>query len=200
MEFVRSTPVTRSWSNTVKCLLLAFGFLGFSAFIFYENWSFGSIIHAAIFIIVGIAGLYTAAISYIGDCPVCGTRQKLLSGLHRCDTCLAYGEVVNREYREIELSRNANSPVFAIRLTEQWKMPNRCCACGLPSTRFEQLRIVRKKFALDIGAPHCDLHSGGAQLATEPSWEKGVKEIPVLKVSSYRFYREFLKANGRGLS
>jgi hypothetical protein len=200
MEFVRSTPVTRSWSNTLKNLLLAFGFLGFSAFIFYKNWSVGSILHAIVFIIVGIAGLWTAAVSYTGDCPVCGTRQKLVSGLHRCDQCLGYGEVVNREYREIALSRNANNPVFAIRLPEQWKMPNLCCACGLPSSRFEKLRIIRKKFALDMDAPHCGLHTGGAHLATEPSKEKGVKEVPILKVSSYRFYREFLKANGRGLS
>jgi hypothetical protein len=197
VEFVRSSPITRSWRNTLNSLLLGLVLLGLGAFLIYENWSVKADIAAAVFILLGAAGLWTAMTgSYTGNCPTCGAPQKRLAQIHRCDRCLSYGEVVGREYREIEPSRIAQSPLFAIPLPAHWNMPKLCCTCGLPATKFEKLRIIRENFSFETSAPHCELHSGGADLAAERSGGKNKNEVPVLKVASYRFYCEFLKENG----
>lgn len=196
MVFGNSTPLVRSWSNTLQSLLFALVLLGSGAFLLFENWSVKADLAAVILLFIGALALWAAvSASYTGNCPACGARQKRVGGLHRCDTCLAYGEVVKNEYCEIEPDRVAKNAVFFIQLPEQWNMPMLCCACGAAATRLDKLRIIRKEFAFDTGAPHCGLHSGGADLATEYSSDKG-KEIPILKVASYSFYREFLRNNG----
>jgi hypothetical protein len=196
--FGNSTPLTRSWKDTLQTLLLSVGLLGLSLFLWFINGGVKAVIGAVVFALFGLVGLWTAAtLCFTGDCPTCGAPQKRVGGLHRCNRCLAYGEAVNKEYCEIERDRVARSPVFDIPLPEQWSLPDLCCACGARATRFYNLRIIRKEFAFDLGAPHCELHSGGADLATEHSREKR-KEIPILKVASYAFYREFLKINGMG--
>jgi len=192
MELVRSTPITRSWKSTLTALLFALVMLGAGIFLFYEN----RVITLVIFLLLALLGVWAAvSSSYTGDCPVCGAVQKRLGGLHRCDHCLAYGEVVKKEYREIESDRVLKTPMFAAPVPETCSMPKLCSRCGLPAARFEKLRIIRKEFAFDLDVPHCELHTGGADLATERVRGKGGTEIPVLKVASYRFYREFLKQN-----
>jgi hypothetical protein len=192
MELVRSTPVTRSWKSTLTSLLFALAMLGAGTFLFYEN----RVITPVIFLFLAIVGMWAAVSnSYTGDCPACGAVQKRLGGLHRCDHCLAYGEVVKGAYRELESDRVLKTPMFAARVPEPCHMPKLCSRCGLPAARFEKLRIIRKEFAFDLDVPHCELHTGGADLATERVQGKGGTEIPVLKVASYRFYREFLKQN-----
>ncbi len=52
-----------------------------------------------IFLVCFFAGLLNAMThSQTGICPACGSPQKKLGGIHRCDHCLAYGEVVKGEY------------------------------------------------------------------------------------------------------
>jgi hypothetical protein len=196
MEFVRSTPVTRSWKNTLATLLFALVTLALGALILYLSRDVKPVLMAIVFFLFSMLGFWTAAThSYTGDCPACGTRQKRLGGLHRCNHCPAYGEVVKGEYREIETDRICNAPVFAARIPEPCQMPGLCSGCGLPAARLARLRIIRKEFALDLDVPHCDLHPAGADLATERAGNKSGNEVPVLKVASYRFYREFLKQN-----
>lgn len=197
MQFLRSTPVARSWTRTLTALLFALVMLGLACFLAYMNRTLEGVIGTLIFLIGALAGLLTAMThSYTGVCPACGSPQKRLGGIHRCDDCLAYGEVVKGEYCELEPDRVVNAPVFAARVPEQCQMPKLCCACGAPSTRFQRLRIIRKHFAFNLDVPHCDLHTGGAYLATEQVKKGKVwNEIPVVKVASYRVYCEFLKQN-----
>ena len=70
-----------------------------------------------------------------------------------------------------------------------------CCACGAPAARTENLRIIRIEFAFDLEVPHCGLHTGGADLDSEPVAGKSKAQAPVLKVKSYAFYQACLQAN-----
>ncbi len=200
MHFFRCTPVTRSWTRTLAALTFALVMLGLGCFLAYVNRTIEGVIGTLIFLICFFAGLLTAMThSYTGICPACGSPQKRLGGIHRCDHCLAYGEVVKGEYCELEADRVVSSPVFAARVPDPCFFPKLCCACGAPATRFPKLRIVRKKFAFDLDVPHCDLHWGGADLATEQVKKGQVwNEIPVVKVASYRVYCAYLKQNGLG--
>jgi hypothetical protein len=106
---------------------------------------------------------------------------------------------VKGEYHELEADRVHTTPVFAARVNEQCFMPKLCSACGSPSTRIQRLRIIRKEFAFDLDVPHCDLHTGGANLWTEQVKTENIwNEIPVVKVASYRFYCEYLRQNKLG--
>jgi hypothetical protein len=178
-------------------LLFAVVMLGLSYYLAYQNRTLEGVLGTLIFLICCLAGLLTAMThSYKGVCPACGSPQKQLGGIRRCNDCLAYNEVVKGECCELEPDRVLISPKFAARVPEQCFMPKRCCACGSPSTRFQKLRIIRKKFAFDLEAPHCDLHTGGADLAAEYVKKGKVwHEIPVVKVASYRVYCEFLEQN-----
>jgi len=171
--------------------------LGLACYLAYQNRTLEGVLGALVFFICCLAALLTAMThSYKGVCPSCGSPQTKLGGIHRCNNCLAYGEVVKGEYCELEPDRVVASPMFAARVPEQCFMPKLCCACGAPSTRFQKLRIIRKGFAFDLDAPQCDLHTGGADLAAEQVKKGKVwNEIPVVKVASYRVYCEFLKQN-----
>jgi hypothetical protein len=197
MQFLRSTPVTRSWTSTLIALFFALVMLGLACYLASVRRTLEGVLGALIYLICFLAcWLTTMAHSYRGVCPTCGSPQKRLGGFHRCDHCLAYGEVVKGEYCELEPDRVVKSPVFAARVPEQCFMPMLCCACGTPSTRFQRLRIIRKEFAFNLDAPHCDLHTGGANLATEQVKRgKDWNEMPVVKVASYRVYCEYLKQN-----
>jgi len=174
--------------------------LALAAYLFYENRTVQGVCGVLIFLIASLAAFLTAVThSFTGDCPVCGTRQRHLGGIHRCNHCLDYGEVVKGEYHELEADRVHTTPVFAARVNEQCFMPKLCSACGSPSTRIQRLRIIRKEFAFDLDVPHCDLHTGGANLWTEQVKTENIwNEIPVVKVASYRFYCEYLRQNKLG--
>jgi hypothetical protein len=197
MQFLRSTPVTRSWPRTLTKLLFALAILGLACALLYSNRTFPGVTVTLILLIGSLSGFLSAVTnSYTADCPACGSPQKNLGGIHRCNHCLAYGEVVKGEYCVLEPDRVVNMPVFAARVPDPCFLPNLCCACGAPSTRFQRLRIIRKEFAFNLDVPHCDLHTWGADLTTEQvKREKVWSEIPVVKVGSYRFYCEFLKQN-----
>src|ERR1700719_1783763 len=106
MEIVRSTPVTRSWGNTLVSLLFGVALLALGSFLFYENRGVNGVIGTVVLAMFSIMGLWGAITnSYTGECPACGSAQKRLGGLHRCGHCLAYGEVVKGEYRELESDR-----------------------------------------------------------------------------------------------
>ena len=99
MHLFRSTPVTRSWTRTLTALTFALVMLGLGCFLAYVNRTLEGLIGTLIFLICFFAGLLTAMThSYTGICPACGSPQKRLGGIHRCDHCLAYGEVVKGEY------------------------------------------------------------------------------------------------------
>lgn len=197
MHYLRSAPVRRLWIRTGAASLVAVVMLGLAAYLFHQSRTVPEVLGSLIFLICSLAAVLTAMThSFIGNCPACGARQKHLGGIHRCDHCLTYGEVEKGQYYELELDRVHNSPIFAARVNEQCFMPKLCCACGAPSTRVQRLRIVRKRFAFDLSVPHCYLHTGGADLATEHvKREKLWDEVPVVKVASYRFYCEYLKQN-----
>ncbi len=195
MQFLRSTPVTRSWTSTLIALFFALVMLGLACYLASVNRTLQGAAGALIFLICFLACMIIATTrSYMGVCPACGSPQKRMGGIHRCDDCLAYGEVVKGEYCELEPDRVVTLPTFAARVPEQCHMPKLCCACGAPSTRVQRLRIIRKEFAFNLDAPHCDLHTGGADLATEQVKNGKVwNEIPVVKVASYRFYCDYIR-------
>jgi len=64
-------------------------------------------------------------------------------------------------------------PLLALPWEDRRNMPPLCCACGAPAARTERLRIIRVEFAFDLDAPHCALHTGGADLDSEPVAGKG---------------------------
>lgn len=204
MEAVRSTPITRSWPRTLT--LFSLGILG----MVFGALSLAGGIHdidprflflGVMFLLLGFAGAYMGVkMSYVGDCPACGTPQKGLGDLHRCDNCLIYGDVVDGRYCELEPDRILKKPLLSARVSQQSQMPKLCSACGLSASGTQRLKIIRIEFAFDLDVPHCELHpAGGADLTTAGPKKKGRAEIPVLKVASYRFYREFLKLNNMGL-
>jgi hypothetical protein len=197
MQFLRSTPVTRSWTNTLIALFFALVLLGLACYLVIVERSLQGVAGALIFLICSLACLILAmSRSYRGVCPTCGSPQKRMGGIHRCDHCLAYGEVVKGEYCELEADRVVGLPQFAARVPDECHMPKLCCACGAPSTNLRRLRIIRKEFAFNLDIPHCDLHSAGALLATEQIKNGKVwNEIPVVKVASYRFYCDYIRQN-----
>jgi hypothetical protein len=196
MTFLRSAPVTRSWRNTLISLLAGVSLLGVGIFCVSLGVSAGRVLLSIVFLICAIAMfLMAVSNSYTGDCPCCGTKQKRLGGLHRCDHCLVYGEVSKGEYRELEADCIWKVPIFKARVSKQSRMPGLCSGCGAPAAKVVRLRIIRTGFAFDLDVPNCGQHSGTADLEAVSTGKKG-EEVPVLKVASYRFYREFLRENG----
>jgi hypothetical protein len=133
--------------------------------------------------------------SYVTNCPVCGKQLRGLIGLKRCPQCFSYGKVFEGEYYELEPDFVNKTPLLAVPLGDRREMPPLCCACGAPAARTERLRIIRVEFAFDLDAPHCPLHTGGADLDSESIAGQGKAQSPVLKVKSYAFYRACVKAN-----
>jgi hypothetical protein len=126
---------------------------------------------------------------------VCGTQLRGLLGLTRCPQCLRYGQVTEGAYYELQPDYVNKAPLLALPLRERREMPPLCCACGAPAARTENLRIIRIEFAFDLEVPHCGLHTGGADLDSEPVAGKSKAQAPVLKVKSYAFYQACLRAN-----
>jgi hypothetical protein len=152
----------------------------------------------ALFGFLAMTGLGSG--SCITACPVCGTELGGLFGRTRCPRCLSYGKVSQGQYYELAPDFVAKAPLLAFPLGERREMPPLCCACGAPAARTERLRIIRLEFAFDLDAPHCGLHTGGADLDSETISGKGKAQAPVLKVKSYAFYRACVKANYPGLA
>jgi hypothetical protein len=196
MTYLRSAPVTRSWKNTLISLLAGVSLLGVGILCVSMGVTPGRVLLSIVFLICAIAMfLMAVSNSYTGDCPCCGARQKRLGGLHRCDHCLAYGEVSNGEYRELEADCIWKTPVFKARVSKGSRMPGLCSGCGVAAAQVVRLRIIRTGFAFDLDVPNCGQHSGTADLEAVSTGKKG-EEVPMLKVASYRFYREFLRENG----
>ena len=168
------------------------GMLGLAGFMGYSGAYLVSGV-LALFGLVSMVGIGSG--SYITDCPVCGKQLRGLIGLKRCPQCLSYGRVSEGEYYELQPDFVNKVPLLALPLGEGRNMPPLCCACGAPAARTERLRIIRVEFAFDLDAPHCALHTGGADLDSEPIAGKGKAQAPVLKVKSYAFYRAGVKAN-----
>ncbi len=200
MEIVSYTPVTRSWRNTFLRLLFGVIFAAAGVLLVFLRPDPAGILIALLCVLMCVAVIWAAiANSYTGACPTCGAVQKAVGGMHRCGNCLAYGEIVERQYRQMQPDCVLNAPLFAALIPEPCYMPKLCTGCGMTSTRSERLRIIRTEFAFDLEVPFCDLHRGTAELGSEIAEGRKHPNIPVLRVASYRFYREFLKLNGRGV-
>jgi len=186
-------PIRRSAPRMLGWIAAGVALFGCAWFLFLCQ----RYVTASIPALVGIAAIAVACCnSYTTDCPVCGTRLTGLAGVTGCPECLTWGQVADGAYRALAPDFQAAFPVLALPLCEGDAMPPLCCACGAPATRTEPLRIIRLEFALDVDAPHCEHHSGGADLDAAPfSGEKGKTSRPVIKVKSYRFYRALAKAN-----
>ena len=190
-------PIERSWLRTLVWVLIMLFLLGLAAFMGFS----GEYLLAGVLALFGLLSMVGAGSgSYVTDCPVCGKQLRGLLGLKRCPQCFSYGKVSEDEYYELEPDFVNNAPVLALPLGNRREMPPLCCACGAPAVRTERLRIIRVEFAFDLDAPHCALHTGGADLDSESIAGKGKAQAPVLKVKSYAFYRACIKANYPGVT
>jgi hypothetical protein len=188
----RPMPIKRSWVRTLAWTLVALVALGMAVFTGYS----GEYLIAGVLLLFGVLAIVVAGSgSYLSECPVCGTELRGLIGLTRCPYCFSYGKISDGEYYELLPDFVNKIPVLALPLAAGREMPALCCACGAPAVRSERLRIIRVEFAFDLNVPHCDLHSGGADLDSEAIAGKGKGQAPVLKVKSYAFYRACVKAN-----
>jgi hypothetical protein len=185
-------PVKRSWLRTLAWILVTLALLAMAAFLGYS----GSYFIAGVLLLFAFLAIVVASSgSYISECPVCGAELRGLIGLTRCPQCLSYGKISDGAYYELPHDFTNKTPVLALPLAAGREMPALCCACGAPAGRTEKLRIIRVEFAFDINVPHCDQHSGGADLDSESVAGKRKAQAPVLKVKSYAFYRACVKAN-----
>ncbi len=192
MIATRSMPIQRSWLRTLGWTLATLLLLGGAGFMGYSE----EYLVAAVLALFGLVTMVCIGSgSCITECPVCGTKLRGLIGLKRCPQCLSYGQVREGQYGELEPDFVNKVPLLALPLGERREMPRLCCACGAPAARTERLRIIRLEFAFELDAPHCELHTGGADLDSETVAGKGKRQAPVLKVKSYAFYRACVKAN-----
>lgn len=185
-------PIQRSWLRTLVWTLTMVSLLGLAVFMgFAGQYLAGGLL--AVFGLSSMVGVSSG--SYVTECPVCHKQLRGLIGLMRCPRCLSYGKVSEGQYHELARDFVTKVPLLALPLGERREMPPLCCACGAPAARTEKLRIIRLEFAFDLDAPHCALHTGGADLDSETIAGKGKAQAPVLKVKSYAFYRACVKAN-----
>jgi hypothetical protein len=185
-------PVQRSWLRTLAWTLVLLVLVCLAAFMGYS----GEYLLAGVLAFFGLLSLMgIGSGSYTTQCPVCGKQLHGLIGLKRCPQCLCYGRMSEGEYHELQLDFVNKVPSLALPLGDRREMPPLCCACGAPAARTERLRIIRLEFAFDLDAPHCALHTGGADLDSEPIAGRGKSLAPVLKVKSYAFYRACVKVN-----
>jgi hypothetical protein len=192
----RPMPIHRSWLRTLGWMLTMLVLLGLAAFMGLSGNYFRAGM-LALFGFLAMTGLGSG--SCITACPVCGTELGGLFGRTRCPRCLSYGKVSQGQYYELAPDFVAKAPLLAFPLGERREMPPLCCACGAPAARTERLRIIRLEFAFELDAPHCALHTGGADLDSETISGKGKAQAPVLRVKSYAFYRACVRANYPGL-
>ena len=192
MIATRPMPIHRSWLRTLAWLLIMLLLLGLAAFMGFS----GEHIIAGLLALFGLLSMMgVGSGSYITDCPVCGKQLRGLIGLKRCPQCFSYGKVCEGQYYELEPDFVNHAPLLALPLGDHRDLPPLCCACGAPAVRTDRLRIIRVEFAFDLNVPHCALHTGGADLASESTAGKGAAQAPVLKVKSYAFYKACIKKN-----
>ncbi|HEY5030072.1 MAG TPA: hypothetical protein VIK39_16825 [Candidatus Angelobacter sp.] len=190
-------PIQRSWMMTLVWTLIMLLLLGLAAFMGFS----GEYLIAGVLAFCGLLSMVgVGSGSYVTDCPVCGKQLRGLMGLKRCPQCFSYGKVFEGEFYELEPNFVNKAPLLALPLGDRREMPPLCCACGAPAARTERLRIIRVEFAFDLDAPHCVLHTGGADLDSESIAGRGKAQAPVLKVKSYAFYRAYVEANYPGVT
>lgn len=190
-------PIQRSWLSTLVWTLTMLSLLGLAVFMGFA----GKYLTAGVLAFFGLSSMVgVGSGSYVTECPVCRKQLRGLIGLTRCPQCLSYGKVFQGDYYELEPDFVNKAPLLALPLGERREMPPLCCACGAPAARTQGLRIIRLEFAFNLDAPHCALHTGGADLDSETIAGKGKAQAPVLKVKSYAFYRAYVKANYPGVA
>ena len=155
-------------------------------------------------------------------CPACGKEIAQISqqgrvGYEKCPGCGLYVEGDKGEIWPVEPDRIADEPAFSLVLPESFRMPEVCCACGEPASRFEQVKLRLGQVAhpnlsvfaklVDVGleVPHCESHQGGGKLDREVPREPlnaesllvggRIDPVTVLKVRSHAFYRRFRELN-----
>ena len=124
-------------------------------------------------------------------CPICETTiQGVGGGGSECPKCLHYFEIKDNRLREIDLNSVRSLPVFGIPLPHgMCKMPSVCCACGEPAKRtvpitmetpLEPGPISTKSARFSIDMPHCNRHTGGADIGSV--FRQRAKKRPELHV------------------
>jgi hypothetical protein len=148
-----------------------------------------------------------------------------LSKHSRCPWCFGYSERNKEQLLAVEDGHAEAKPAFLLPLLKTYRFPQICCACGQSATgsrtahtsynlRSELLPTVKHiKCSLDI--PYCEVHGKSNEAAdtvdssllgpglaaaldyrSKKAGAVSLYPVPGLKVSSYRFYREFLRLNG----
>jgi hypothetical protein len=122
------------------------------------------------------------------QCPRCkATIQDIGLAETRCDRCAHYFIASGGYLRALDENHVAPAAPFVIpmmTLERAHAMPRLCCACGAPSTR-----DIRVSLMANLSMPHCARHSVGASVNASGG-PYGIRVV------SYRFYREFMHANG----
>lgn len=219
---LRSTPIKQSTNQnrisgvffTIVCGGAAFGLWNSS----HGFWAIIALLVAVMFfwlMVVKGRGDATAA------CPLCNKGFQLGLGIehNRCPWCFAYSERDRTIERlsEVEEGRMEAKPTFLFPLPKTYRFPQICCVCGRSASgsrtthatyNLQQEWLPAKthvEYSLDL--PYCELHAHSAE-ADAPGMETALDsrskkadgvstyQVPGLKVSSYRFYREFLRLNG----
>lgn len=188
----------RSLSRMLAWIAVGLVLFGLALFLVVSERFIGAVILALAGALAMAVGLLN---SRLADCPVCGTRLTVngLAGVTGCPRCLSWGRIRDGEFHELEPDYQSTFPVLALPIQADHVIPPLCCSCGAPASRTEHLRIIRLDFALDVQAPHCPQHGGGADLDAAPlvgkTGKAGKALGPVLKVKSYRFYQALAKIN-----
>lgn len=203
--------IQRRWPDTLFFAAAGLGLLAWSASLFRGSFVAGAL--------AGAFGLALAALAVLGPasgpCPLC---SKTLHGLfaltigecERCPHCRSYFRHADRA--EVPNDHVAKIPLFAVPVGEGESFPNMCCVCAAPAERVSEV-VYRSqgrlshaspmvvKTELKVPVPYCGKHEDGVTIASEdfaptvPLLQSAGGEHRsdhrwVLKVRSYRFYRE----------
>jgi hypothetical protein len=216
---LRSTPITQSTKqnriNGVFFIIVC----GVAA-LWLWNSSHG--FWAIIALLVAVFLFWTQVVKGYGEatatCPLCDkTLQLAALGKHnRCPWCFAYSERDRTIERlsEVEEGRIEAKPTFLFPLQKTYRFPQICCVCGRSASGSAVTHATynlklewlpgKKHLEYSLDLPYCELHAHSKEIDVETALdsrpkkadEKVWKSVPGLKVSSYRFYREFLRLNG----
>lgn len=197
--------------------VLILGAAGYLAWVFTHPDDAGIVgfLAALLAIGVGVGVLYTRFIadrSVDAPCPVCATPQRWSPGQQECHACWAYMRVDgNGTLREASLddtglfSLIVDDDTFGDAVDKQGHvtvvMPAICAVCGAPPTTSG---TVKDRTDLKSDDPVTTTTAGELAALAVPLCGRHANETPVsvdayiawLEITSYRYYRAFLIANG----
>jgi hypothetical protein len=159
--------------------------------------------------------LATAFLSRKATCPGCGGEVRVVAiggSVHRCPRCDVYHRLQGGSLTPVLPGAIEAAPSFAVRLDRlgppaswAWPEPGRCCVCGEPAARQDELRITMgtgyaaagmmvETTTWTLRIPHCAAHRDGVANGSDFD-EANVSHVAVL-FRSHDFYLAFRGANG----